>query len=41
VPVARIELTAEAVQALCILAKSIEANPDKDIEGSSAEPNVQ
>jgi hypothetical protein len=38
---ARIELTPEAVQTLILLAKTIEANPDKDIEGSSAEPNVQ
>lgn len=37
----RVEITPEAVQALMLLVKAIETNPDRDIEGSSSEPNVQ
>lgn len=39
--VLRLELTPEAVQALAFLLEAIQANPGKDIEGTSSEPNTQ
>jgi hypothetical protein len=41
ISVLRLELTTEAVQALSILMQTILANPNKDIEGNSSEPNKQ
>lgn len=37
----RIEMTNEASQALLLVLQAIQANPGKEIQGSSSEPNVQ